>query len=139
MATTISTTNNVLRARSKQITLTDSAQIYANQAGSEINIATDAKVITLPLIDANNLGMEFTIRNTGADGNNIVTIAPNAADGFNGSITQAAAIGSASGTVDKDLINTKATALSGDFVTIKAIALTKWFITSGQGIWASQS
>ena len=137
MSTTITTSNDVLRARSSQVLLTDSASIYANQAGEEINIATDAKVITLPAIDANNIGMELTIRNTGADANNIVTISPAAADGISGSIALAASVFSASGVANKDLVNTKATAISGDFVTLKAVSVNKWFITAGIGIWAS--
>jgi len=137
MATT-TTSNDVLRARSSQNTVTASTTFVAGDAGKEYNIATDALVMTLPLIDANNIGMTFTFRNTGADGNNIITLSPNAADGFNGSIANAAADSVASGVVDKDLVNTKATANNGDFVTITAVAATKWYVTGGVGIWASQ-
>jgi len=136
---TITTSNDVLRARSKQETLTTTGSVDANQAGTEFNIATDALVITLPLIDSNNLGMEFTFRNTGADGNNIITLSPNSADGVNGTIANAAADSVASGTVNKDLVNTKATANKGDWVTIKAVAATAWYITGGVGIWASEA
>ena len=137
MATT-TTSNDVLRARSSQNTVTASTTFLAGDAGKEYNIATDAIVMTLPLIDANNIGMSFTFRNTGADGNNLITLAPNALDGFNGSIANAAADSVASGVVDKDLVNTKATSNNGDFVTITAVAATKWYITGGVGIWASQ-
>ena len=136
---TITTSNDVLRARSKQETLTTTGSVEANQAGTEFNIATDALVITLPLIDSNNLGMEFTFRNTGADGNNIITLSPNSADGVNGTIANAAADSVASGTVNKDLVNTKATANKGDWVTITAVAATAWYITGGVGIWASEA
>tara|TARA_B100001094_G_scaffold130628_1_gene126450 strand:- start:4284 stop:4700 length:417 start_codon:yes stop_codon:yes gene_type:complete len=136
---TITTSNDVLRARSKQETLTTSGAVEANQAGTEFNIATDALTITLPLIDSNNIGMEFTFRNTGADGNNIITLSPNAADGVNGSIANAAADSVASGTVNKDWVNTKATANKGDFVTLKAVAETAWYVTGGVGIWASEA
>ena len=129
------TSNSVLRARSKQETLTTTQDINTNQAGSEFNIATDAIVMTLPAITANNIGMEFTFRNTGADGNNIITLSPASSDAFNGTI---AAV-QAGGVVDKDLINTKATANKGDWCTIKAIALTAWYITGGDGVWASES
>ena len=133
MATT--TSNSVLRARSKQETLTTTQDINTNQAGTEFNIATDALVMTLPAITANNIGMELTFRNTGADGNNIITLSPASSDAFNGTI---AAV-QAGGVVDKDLINTKATANKGDWCTIKAIALTAWYITGGDGVWASES
>jgi len=139
MSTTITTSNDVLRARSKQNTLTTTQSLKANQAGGEFNIATDAIVITLPEINANNIGMEFTFRNTGADANNIITLSPAAADGINGTISNAAADSVASGVVDKDWENTKATANKGDWCTLKAVALTTWYVTGGVGIWASES
>ena len=129
------TSNSVLRARSKQETLTTTQDINTNQAGTEFNIATDALVMTLPAITANNIGMELTFRNTGADGNNIITLSPASSDAFNGTI---AAV-QAGGVVDKDLINTKATANKGDWCTIKAISLTAWYITGGDGVLASES
>ena len=139
MSTYYNTSNDVLRARKAQTTITASGAIGANQAGEELNVATDALVITLPKIESSLIGMEYTIRNTGADGNNIITLSPNAADAFHGTIANAAADAVASGAADKDFINTKATANKGDFVTIKAVALTEWYITGGVGIWASQA
>ena len=129
------TSNDVLRARSKQETLTTSGSVDANQAGTEFNIATDALTITLPAIDANNIGMEFTFRNTGADGNNIITLSPASTDAFHGTV---AAVQSG-GVDNKDWINTKATANKGDWCTIKAVALTDWYLTGGDGVWASES
>ena len=131
--------NDVLRARSKQNTLSATQTLGENQAGQEFNIATDALVITLPAITANNIGMEFLFRNTGADGNNIVTLSPHSTDGFHGTIANAAADSVASGVVDKDWVNTKATANKGDYVIIRAVALTQWYIVGGVGIWASES
>ena len=81
----------------------------------------------------------FLFRNTGADGNNIVTLSPNAADGIHGTIANAAADSVASGTVDKDFVNTKATANKGDYVILRAVALTEWYIIGGVGIWASEA
>jgi hypothetical protein len=139
MAVIENTTNEVLRARRTQNTVTASTTFYEGDAGQDFNIATDALVMTLPLIDSDNLGMEFVFRNTGANGNNIITLSPASADGINGRISTAAADGTASGTVNKDWINTKATAKLGDFVRLRAIALTKWFIEDGQGVWASEA
>jgi hypothetical protein len=133
MATT--TSNSILRARSKQETLTTTQDINTNQAGTEFNIATDALVLTLPAITANNIGAEFTFRNTGADGNNIITLSPASSDAVNGTV---AAV-QAGGVVNKDWINTKATATTGDWCTIKAVELTGWYITGGDGVWASES
>tara|TARA_R110002012_G_scaffold53696_1_gene137904 strand:- start:630 stop:1037 length:408 start_codon:yes stop_codon:yes gene_type:complete len=135
MSTTITTSNDVLRARSKQETLTTTQDISVNDSGTEFNIATDAKVMTLPAITAQNIGMEFTFRNTGADGNNIITISPAATDAIHGAV---AAVNSG-GVDDKDWINTKATANKGDWCTLKAVALTDWYLTGGDGVWASES
>jgi hypothetical protein len=135
MSTTTTTSNDVLRARSKQETLTTTQDISANEAGTEFNIATDAKVMTLPAITAETIGMELTFRNTGADGNNIITLSPAATDAIHGTI---AAV-SSGGVDNKDWINTKASANKGDWCTLKAVALTDWYITGGDGVWASES
>ena len=124
-----------MRARSSQNTISVSGSIDTNQAGQEFNIATDALTITLPKIESHNLGMEFTFRNTGADANNIITLSPNAADAFHGTV---AAV-QAGGVDNKDWINTKATANKGDWCSIKAVALTDWYLTGGDGVWASES
>ena len=79
--------------------------------------------------------MEFTFRNTGADGNNIITLSPATTDSINGTV---AAV-QAGGVANKDWINTKATANKGDFCTLKAVALTEWYITGGDGVWASEA
>jgi len=135
MGTKITTSNTVLRARSKQQLLTDDTPISINDAGTEFNIATDAKVLSLPQITAENIGAEFTFRNTGADGNNILTISPATTDAIHGTI---AAV-SSGGVNNKDWINTKASANKGDWCTIKSVSLTDWYITGGDGVWASQS
>lgn len=140
MSTTISnTSNDVLYARNSQNTITASTTLTEADAGKSFNIATDALVVTLPLIEADSIGMEFTFRNTGADGNNIITLSPASADGINGTIANSAADSVASGVVNKDLINTKATANNGDWVKLRAVSTTKWYIEGGVGIWASQA
>jgi hypothetical protein len=140
MSTTISnTSNDVLYARNSQNTITASTTLTEADAGKSFNIATDALVVTLPLIEADSIGMEFTFRNTGADGNNIITLSPASADGINGTIANAAADSVASGVVNKDLINTKATSNNGDWVKLRAVSTTKWYIEGGVGIWASQA
>ena len=135
MSTTTTTSNDVLRARAEQTTISTSGSVDANQAGGEFNVATDALTITLPTIDANNIGMELTFRNTGADGNNIITLSPGATDSVNGTV---AAVQSG-GVADKDWINTKASANKGDWCSLKAVALTEWYITGGDGVWASEA
>lgn len=139
MATTTETfSNDPVHLRTSQSTITATSTLTAADTGKDYNIATDAIVVTLPLITAENIGMKFMFRNTGADGANIITLSPASADGINGTIANAAADSVASGVVNKDLINTKATANNGDYVVLKAVALTKWYIEGGVGIWASQ-
>ena len=139
MATTITTSKDVLYSRVKQNTISADTTLAANQSGEEFNVATDALTITLPQITSETIGMEFLVRNTGADANNIITLSPNATDGINGTIANAAADSVASGTVDKDWINTKATANKGDFVKLRAVSTTAWYIVDGVGIWTSEA
>ena len=131
--------NDVERNQVSQKTLSASVSVPAGDASIDHNIATDALVISLPKINSGNLGMTFLFRNSGADGNNIITLSPHSTDGFNGSIANAAADSVASGVVDKDWVNTKATANKGDYVVIRAVALTEWYIIGGVGIWASEA
>jgi hypothetical protein len=121
-----------------QVTVTDNTVLTAADSGKTYNIATDAKTFTLPAITAANIGMNFTFRNTGADDDVALTISPNASDGINGTIPNAALDSVASGNVNKDLVNTKVGANNGDWVRLEAVALTKWFITGGVGVWASE-
>ena len=118
--------------------LTDDKTFDIGDSGKVFGIATDAKTLTLPLIDADTLGIEITVVNTGADGNNIITIAPNALDAIVGTIANAAADSVSAGAVDKDFVNTKTTANKGDRITLVAIAETEWYIADGVGIWASE-
>lgn len=131
--------NDEQLAKRPQETITATQELDSTGFGKDYNVATDALVITLPAITAENLGMEFVFRNTGADGNNIITLSPAATDGINGTIANALADSVASGVVNKDLVLTKATSNLGDFVKLRAISLTKWFIEGGVGIWVSEA
>ena len=138
--TLISVSNDPVLSRAKETTVTATTTFTAADAGAgTYNVATDAIVMNLPAITDETIGMEFTFRNTGADGAVLLSIDPDAVDGINGSIANAAADSVASGVVGKKLNNTKATANNGDYVTLKAVALTKWFIVGGVGIWASEA
>jgi len=149
MALVTTFSNPALRQRGLAEVLTAAKTFDISDSGKVFLIATDSLIMTLPLITAENLGLTLTIVNSGADGNNIITIAPNAADAFNGGLvtstglnadatTSEALMGWANGTVDKDYINTKTTANKGDFVVIVAIALTHWQIIGGAGTWISE-
>lgn len=130
-------------------TLTASRTFTEGDTGGTFAIATDSLVMTLPLIATQNLGMELTFINSGADGNNIITLAPNSADAFHGGVvtstganadatTSEALLSWGSGVVDKDFVNTKTTANKGDYITVKAMVATHWQIIAGAGTWASQ-
>lgn len=125
--------------RATPVLAADNTTLTDDDSGKTLNIATDAKTFTLPLISAENLGIKFKFRNTGADGTVALTISPNALDGINGTVANAAADSVASGAVNKNLVNTKSTANNMDWVEIEAVAATKWAITGGVGIWASES
>lgn len=114
----------------------DNITLKAEDSGSIVLIATDAKTISLP---PTKEGLEYTIINHGADGNNIVTISPTEDDGIAGTITLADSVVARAGTVNTDLVNTKATSKKGDSVTIKGTGIAgtgAWYIISSTGIWA---
>lgn len=120
-------------------TVTGAQALRPEDSGKAYNISTDALVHILPLITTGNLGVKIKFRNTGADGNNTVAVSPNVFDAIHGTISNAAADSVAGGVVDKDIVNTKATANKGDWIELTAVALTEWYITGGVGIWASEA
>ena len=85
-------------------------------------------VFTLPGIAVGNV---YTFINTGADGQNNLTISPDADDGilYVGGLVD-----------DKDLINTQATSKVGDYVKIASLNSTAfWTVVEAQGVWAKES
>ena len=89
---------------------------------------TDGVSFTLPAIA---IGNTITFVNTAVDGAADLTVSPNASDG----ITYAG-----SSTDDKDLINTKATAKNGDYVTLASLdGTTAWQVVDIRGIWAKEA
>jgi hypothetical protein len=125
-----------LKANVEVETLTTSTSLDAGDSNKTFLIGTDALVITLPATVA---GLRYTFINSGADGNNIMTISPAAADGIAGTITLAASVVQLDGTVNKDAVNTKATALLGDSITLIGSGVTgtgAWFVEGSAGIFA---
>lgn len=119
--------------------LTANKTLTIEDSGKTFHIATDALVITLP---ATLLGLNYTFKNSGADGNNIITVSPQAADGISGTITLAATVVELSGVVDKDLINTKASSISGDTCRVDGTGVAgteAWLTSNDGGIWASEA
>jgi hypothetical protein len=122
-----------------QVTTDEDLTIESVESILSVNVDVDGGVVTLPKITADNLGMRILVRNIGADGAYLVSVSPDAVDGINGTISNAAADSVASGVVDKDLSNTKSTANKGDYVILEAVAETEWYIVGGVGIWASEA
>ena len=100
---------------------TDSGKTFTNGE-------TDGVPFTLPGIA---IGNTVTFVDTAVDGAADLTVSPNASDG----ITYAG-----SSTDDKDLINTKATAKYGDFVTLASLdGVVAWQVVAARGIWAKEA
>ena len=102
--------------------------VISTDSGKTFLSNTKDVVFTLPAIAIGNV---FTFINTGADGQNNLTISPNASDGilYAGSLTD-----------DKDVINTQATSKVGDFVKIASLNSTAhWTVLEAQGVWAKES
>jgi hypothetical protein len=101
-------------------------------------IATDAKTFTLPATIA---GFECEFINLGAAGDVGFSVSPAAADGIVGTFTLAASVVSVDGTVNKDIINTKATALPGNRVRLFGTGVTgtsAWVVKTATGIFAQE-
>lgn len=119
--------------------ITANKTLTVEDSGKTFLVATDALVITLPSTVS---GVEYTFVNSGAAGNNIITVSPAAADGIAGTITLAATVVVLDGTVNKDLINTKASSVAGDACSIIATGtagVTAWTIKNSAGIWAREA
>ena len=116
--------------------ITENRTLRVEDSGKVFLIGTDALVITLP---ATVKGLDYTFINSGAAGNNIITISPQATDGIAGTITLASSVVTRVGTVDTDLVNTKATSTLGNTVQIIGTGVAgtgAYFITNSTGIWA---
>lgn len=119
--------------------ITANRTLTVADSGKTFTVGTDALVITLP---STILGLEYTFQNIGDDANNIMTVSPAAADGISGTVTLAATVVELSGAIDKDLINTKASSISGDAATIRGTGTAgteAWLLDRSTGIWASEA
>ncbi len=102
--------------------------VITTDSGKTLVSELDGIVFTLPSIA---IGNTVTFVNNAVDGLAALNISPAAADG----ITYAG-----SSTDNKDLINTKATAKRGDFVTLASLDGTvAWQVVASRGIWAKEA
>lgn len=121
------------------VTITADTTLTYEDSGRTFLVATDALTITLP---STKIGISYKFINSGAAGNNIITVSPAAADGIAGTITLASSVVVLDGTVDKDAINTKATSQAGDALSIigtGTAGTTAWLVESSTGIWAREA
>ena len=102
--------------------------IITTDSGKTFVSTLDAIVYTLPSIA---IGNTITFINMAEDGQAALNISPAAAD----------AITYAGSSVDnKDLINTKATAKKGDFVTLASLdGVIAWQVVDARGVWAKEA
>lgn len=99
--------------------------VITTDSGKTLVSTLDGIVYTLPSIA---IGNTVTFVNMADDGQAALNISPAAADG----ITYAG-----SSTDDTDLINTKATAKKGDFVTLASLdGVIAWQVVDVRGVWA---
>ena len=102
--------------------------VITTDSGKTITSTLDGIVYTLPSIAVGNT---ITIVNMAEDGQAALNVSPAALDG----ITYAG-----SSTDDKDLINTKATAKKGDFVTLASLnGVVAWQVVDARGVWAKEA
>ena len=101
--------------------------VITADSGKTLASTLDAIVYTLPSIA---IGNTVTFVNMAEDGQAALNISPAAVDG----ITYA-------GTAvdNKDLVNTKATAKKGDFVTLASLdGVVAWQVVDVRGVWAKE-
>ena len=124
------------------VDVTEAKSLVAADSGIVQNVIADGVTVTLPTSAAATVGATFTVRNggaagtgaavgTGANGTVLVTLAPVAADGISGAAFTAA--------TNKAALNTKATSVVGDELTVEGSGVTSaaaWFVTGMKGIWA---
>lgn len=91
-------------------------------------VTADAKIITMPAVAT---PVNCTIMNGGAYGTQAVNVSPQAADKVQGPDLP--------GTDNKDLINTKATANRGDFVTLVTGDANGPIVSALRGTWATEA
>lgn len=108
--------------------VSDDKTLDVQDNGKAFYVTADAKTITLP---ATLTGLDVIIINGGADAAVAVNISPNANDLIAGP--------DIAGADNKDLINTKATAIRGDFVHITDRATAGYIVKRMKGTWAQEA
>ena len=100
----------------------------AQDVGKVQHDLTDNAVITLPATVA---GLTFIVQNDAADAGAKLSVSPNANDKIMGP--------DLAGVDNKDLINTKATSIRGDFVVLVGDGADGFYVTEMRGTWAAEA
>ena len=101
--------------------------VITADSGKTFVSTLDGMVAAMPSIA---IGNTVTFVNMGEDGTAKLSVSPATIDG----ITYAG-----SSTDNKDLINTKATAKKGDFVTLASLdGVIAWQVVAVRGVWAKE-
>lgn len=115
-------------------TVDDDLTLTERDSGKIFIVTVDAKTITLP---STAKGVKYTFINGGADGAVLITVSPATLDAIHGT-TNASTNVVLSGVDNKDALNTKNTATTGDYLTIVGDGSVGWYVIGCGGIWASQ-
>ena len=102
---------------------------HSVQVGAYVEVAADAQTLTLPAVV---IGASFIIVNTAPDGGALLTISPDSGDKF------LVDIAGATGTDNKDIINTKVTQKQYDYVHLIGTDAAGWLIFNIRGTWVDQ-
>lgn len=120
------------------VTLAANTTLTEEDCGKVFLVNADGVVVTLP---ATKAGLKYTFINIKAAGTAEFSVSPVAADGISGTFTLAATVVVDAGVVNKDIVNTKATAKAGDCVELVGTGVTgttAWIVKSSTGVWAAQ-
>jgi hypothetical protein len=121
------------------ITVDETVGTAAADGGRVYLCATDGKYATLPTVAAGNKGMVVTIVNSGADGAVDTGFKVGANDYVKGTVANASADSVSTAVKGKGMMNTKATANNGDYMSVVSDGTNSWYIIGGVGIWAPEA
>ena len=115
------------------------ATLTAAMSGQLFLVGADAKTATLPSSATVGAGVKYAFINIGADAAYGFTVSPNASDKIMGDASNRGSTIILSGTDDKDLVNTKATAKTGDLLILESDGASGWYVLDAIGLWTEES
>jgi len=91
-------------------------------------VTADGVTVTLPSLATAVPGIEYLISNGGKNAAQLITVKPATGDTIQCTGGPATATGG--------MANTKATAISGDYVRVRAAGANTWYVVDQFGTWA---